>query len=57
MGYRQYETLIPQEDYLPFGLVATIIGFFLLAYFFMYLLHHLDIKSHTKLIKEHSKPK
>ena len=37
MSYRQYETLIPQEDYLPFGLVGAVIGFFMLAYFFMYL--------------------
>lgn len=34
----QYQTLVNQELYQPLGLVSTILGFFLVAYLFMYLL-------------------
>lgn len=36
MGYVGYETPIPQEDYLIFGLVSAVLGSFMIAYFFMY---------------------
>ena len=37
MVFKQYETLIAQEDYQIVGLASTVIGFFLLSYFFMYI--------------------
>lgn len=36
MGFEDFETFVPQEDYPVFGLVSTVVGFFLLSYFFMY---------------------
>ena len=36
-SYVQYQTPIPQEQYQQTGLIAAIVGFFVLAYFFMYL--------------------
>ena len=36
MGYVGYETPISQEGYLSVGLVSAVLGFFLMAYFFMY---------------------
>lgn len=36
MPYVDYETPIPQDDYLIVGVVSAVLGFFLLAYFFMY---------------------
>lgn len=36
MGYVDYETPLPQENYLIVGVVSAVLGFFLLAYFFMY---------------------
>ena len=32
----QYETPLPQDSYQQVGLVSAIVGFFVLAYFFMY---------------------
>lgn len=37
MGYVGYETPISQDDYLTVGLVSAVLGFFLMAYFFMYI--------------------
>jgi len=34
---QQYVTPLPQEDYQRVGLISAIVGFFVLAYFFMYL--------------------
>ncbi len=36
MGYVGYETPIAQSDYLSAGLISAVLGFFLMAYFFMY---------------------
>jgi hypothetical protein len=44
----QYLTPIPQDQYQPIGLITTVVGFFLLAYFFMYEFTDADIKEHTK---------
>jgi hypothetical protein len=52
MGFVGYETPIPQNDYLLFGLVSAIIGFFLLSYFCMYSYYNRDIKLHSRKIKE-----
>ena len=32
---QQYLTPLPQEDYQQVGLISAILGFFVLAYFFM----------------------
>lgn len=32
----QYLTPIPQDSYQSVGLISAVVGFFLLAYFFMY---------------------
>ena len=32
----QYLTPIPQDNYQSVGLISAVVGFFLLAYFFMY---------------------
>ena len=34
---QQYLTPLPQEEYQRVSLITTVIGFFVLAYFFMYL--------------------
>lgn len=46
----QYLTPIAQDQYQPVGLITTVVGFFLLAYFFMY-------ESADAAIKEHTKPR
>ena len=54
MAFAQYQTLLPQADYPMYGLVSTIIGFFLLSYFLMYLcLLSLAIRSPTNLMSGH----
>lgn len=40
----QYVTPVPQESYHTFGLVSAVLGFFLLAYFFMYYSLHAATK-------------
>ena len=57
MVFVEYKTPIAQEDYLMTGLVGAILGFFLLAYFFMYFSYHVATKSHTRLTKDPSKLK
>lgn len=52
MGYVGYQTPISQDDYLIVGIISAVVGFLLLAYFFMYLLWYLVIKLHSKSIKE-----
>ena len=57
MGFVAYETPISQEDYPKAALTGLIVGFFLLAYFFMYLPRHSATKSHTNAMRGLSKPK
>lgn len=45
----QYLTPVPQEQYQKVGLITAIVGFFLLAYFFMYKEQYIDTKAHIKL--------
>ena len=53
MAFTQYQTLLPQADYPIYGLVSTIVGFFLLSYFFMYLFPlSLVIRLPTNLMNE-----
>ena len=51
----QYLTPIPQEDYHSVGLISAVVGFFLLAYFFMYVTPHSAIKAHTRTAPSSSK--
>lgn len=47
-----YKTMIDQESFNSVGLISTIVGFFLLSYFFMYFSLYLDIRMLTKLRKD-----
>lgn len=49
MAYVGYQTPISQADYLTVGLVSAVLGFFLMAYFFMYSLpYRIVTRSHIR---------
>jgi hypothetical protein len=41
----QYVPPVPQESYQQVGIVSSIVGFFILAYFFMYSPSHAAIRA------------
>lgn len=43
----QYLTPIPQDSYQSVGLISAAVGFFLLAYFFMYPSHQVATRAPT----------
>ena len=55
MAYVEYETIVPQEEYLTIGVFGFILGFLLIAYFFMYTFPNSATKSPTRPMKDPSK--
>lgn len=53
----QYTTPIPQELYTQVGLISAIVGFFILAYFFMYKCLDVVTKVHSNHKTDHSQSK